>query len=239
MEISSKILEYKSFWLFLTFLTFVISLIITFQMGSPSIGLIGGAFSWIRKMTRKIGYIGIFFVMFLEYIIAPIPSEMILPFAGVLISDGQLYLPLVLFSSTSASLVGSLLLYFIGDKGGRKFIEKYGKYLLLDENHLHSAEKLFAKHGGLVVFVCRMLPGIRTLVSFPAGVGKMNKIKFSLYTLLGSFLWNFSLIWVGILLGANWRLVTNLLSQFEIPILSATFVVFLWFIQKGRNKENQ
>lgn len=239
MKRISKLLEYKSFWFLLTFVTFVISLIITLQMGSPSIGLIGGAFSWIAEVLDKIGYIGIFFVMLLEYIIAPIPSEMILPFAGFLVSKDQFYLPLVLFSATFASLAGSLLLYFIGDKGGRKFIEKYGKYFLLDENHLHSAEKLFAKYGGLVVFACRLLPGIRTIVSFPAGVGKMNKIKFSLYTLLGSFLWNFSLIWIGILLGDNWGLVSDLLSKIEIPILSATVVVFLWFIQKGRNGEHQ
>lgn len=238
MKINSKLLEYKSFWFFLTFVTFVISLVITLQMGSPSIGLIRVAFSWIRQIIDKIGYIGIFSVMMLEYIVAPIPSEMILPFAGFLVSTGQLSLFLVALSATSASLAGSLLLYYIGAKGGRKFIEKYGKYFLLNENHLHSAEKLFAKYGGLVVFASRMLPGIRTLVSFPAGVGKMNKMKFSLYTLLGSFLWNFSLIWIGILLGRNWGLVSSLLSKIEIPILSATVVVFLWFIQKGRNRDH-
>lgn len=233
MKLDATILEYKSFWIILTVLTFVISLLITLQLGSPSVGFIGGAFSWIAAIIDNIGYVGIFLVMVIEYLIAPIPSEMVLPFAGFLVSQNEFSLVLVTISATLASLIGSFLLYFIGAKGGRTFIEKYGKYFLLSENHLNSAENLFTKYGGFIVFAGRMLPGIRTLVSFPAGVGKMNKLKFSLYTLLGSLIWNLGLIWIGMLLGTKWGLVSQFLSEIEIPLLAAAFIIFVWFIKQG------
>lgn len=227
-----KFLDRNIFWLILASVTFTSSLFITYFFSSPSLGLVGNMFTWIAGVINTIGILGIFLIMVLEYIIAPIPSELVLPFSGWLIAKGKFHFLPVILASTAASYFGSMLLYFIGAKGGRTFIEKYGKYFFLSEQHLESAENLFAKYGHFIIFAGRMLPGIRTIVSFPAGLVYMDKIKFSIYTIAGSLLWNCGLIGVGFLLGENWMKVSHIISHFEIPLLLTAVVILLWILYK-------
>lgn len=239
---ANSYLERHLFWVFLGGLIFSISLLLIYLYGSPNTDMVGGLFTWIAKVINKIGLLGIFFIMLLEYIIAPIPSELVLPFSGWLIAQEQFSLFSIIIATTIASYIGSMILYYLGEKGGRTFIEKYGKYILVDQQDLQSAENLFEQYGNIIIFAGRMLPGIRTIVSFPAGLAYMDKARFSLYTLAGSLIWNCSLIGIGMLLRENWIRVSQIISQIEIPILLTAGIFLLWFIYnkmiRNRNKEN-
>ncbi|MBI5742365.1 MAG: DedA family protein, partial [Candidatus Niyogibacteria bacterium] len=132
------------------------------------------------------GYGGVFFLMVLESMIAPVPSEAVMPFAGFLWFLGKMsFWPIVIFS-TLGSIAGSLASYAIGSYGGRPLVLKYGKYLLLNEHHLEDTERFFNRFGGKTIFISRFIPVIRHLISLPAGAGKMNLWRFTIYTALGA-----------------------------------------------------
>src|SRR5271157_1604454 len=158
----------------------------------------------IISFIGSVGYTGVFVLMILESMIMPVPSEAVLPFAGMLVADGHFTLLGVIFFSTLGSIVGSLISYYIGDYGGRPLLDRYGKYLLLDHHHLDLTEKYFQKKGDITIFICRFIPVVRHLISIPAGMGKMNIWKFSIYTIIGAGLWNTFLTYVGIKLKSNW-----------------------------------
>src|SRR3989344_953566 len=150
----------------------------------------GFIFEYIVSVIDKLGYVGIFVFMVLESMVFPIPSEAIMPFAGFLVAQGRLNLYLVIALSALASLIGSLLSYYMGYFGGRKFVHKFGRYFFINEGHLIYTEKFFKNYGEKTIFVGRFIPVVRHLISVPAGIGKMNLIKFSLYTILGAGIWN-------------------------------------------------
>ncbi|NTW32816.1 MAG: DedA family protein, partial [Bacteroidetes bacterium] len=154
----------------------------------------------ITAFIGSIGYAGIFILMVLESMVAPVPSEAVMPFAGMLISKGEFTFAGVLFFSTFGSIVGSVISYYIGYYGGRPLVDRFGKYLLLDHHHLDLTEKYFQKKGDITIFICRFIPVVRHLISIPAGMGKMNIIKFSVYTIIGAGIWNAFLTYVGIIL---------------------------------------
>jgi membrane protein DedA with SNARE-associated domain len=178
-------------------------------------------FEFITQLISSWGYVGIFITMTLESTLVPIPSEAVIPFAGFLAYMGEMNIWLIVLVSTFANLVGSIIAYGIGKYLGRGFIERYGKYVLLNMGHLQLVERWFDKYGSLTVLFSRMLPVVRTVNALPAGIGKMNFPKFCLYTFVGSIPWNLALVFVGYLLKQNW----NILEKYSLYIdILAVFV---------------
>src|SRR3989344_9038650 len=147
------------------------------------------------------GYFGLFILMALESMIAPVPSEVVMPFAGYLVLQGRFDFWIVLLVSGLGSIFGSVLSYYIGFYGGRPFVLRYGKYLLLDKEHLEWTENWFRKQGNKTIFISRFIPVVRHLISIPAGIAKMAIHKFVIYTFLGATIWNFILLYAGFKLG--------------------------------------
>lgn len=184
----------------------------------------------IVNLIDKIGYLGIFTLMVLESCGIPLPSEATMPFSGFLVADGKLNFWAVVLIGTVANLIGSWIAYFIGLKGGRLLIEKYGKYFLISHHDLNIADKWFSKHGEWIVFLGRLLPVIRTYISFPAGIAKMNFKKFSLYTFLGALPWSILFTWLGVKLGKNWEQIRSQLHNFDIVIIILIIFLIILYI---------
>jgi membrane protein DedA with SNARE-associated domain len=193
---------------------------------------------FITSFIAQLGYTGIFFLMILESALIPIPSEIIMPFSGFLSSTGKLDPLLVTFSGSLGNLVGSVLTYYLGIKAGRKFMLKYGKYILLRKKHLATTENLFNKYGDRISFAGRLLPGIRTYVSLPAGIGKTNFTKFVTYTFAGSLVWNSMLTYVGMSLGSNWKNIDKYSVYLDLAALLSVAVFIVWFVYKTKRKSN-
>jgi len=184
------------------------------------------------------GYAGITFLMTLESMVVPVPSEAVMPFAGMLWFSGKMsFWPIVIFS-TIGSIIGSLISYYIGLYGGRPLIKKYGKYLLLSEHDLSLTERFFARFGDKTIFISRFIPVIRHLISIPAGTGKMNIAKFITYTIIGAGLWNAFLTYLGYKLGSNWTEIRKYSEVVDIilVILLIALVVF-YFYKKRKHSE--
>jgi len=176
------------------------------------------------------GYFGVAVLMTLESMVAPVPSEAVMPFAGFLIFEGKFTYTGVIFFSTLGSIVGSMISYFAGAWGGRPFVRRYGRYLLLDEHHLDTTEHFFAKHGDKTIFICRFIPVVRHLISIPAGVGRMNLVKFCIYTIVGAGLWNAFLTYVGYRLKENWIIVRKYSEIVDIIVLAILIIAVAYFI---------
>jgi membrane protein DedA with SNARE-associated domain len=190
----------------------------------------------ITSIITTMSYPGIFFLMILESALIPIPSEIIMPFSGFLASTGKLNYIGVVLAGSFGNLVGSILTYYLGINVGRKVILKYGKYIFFKKKHLELTENLFNKYGDRVSFVGRLLPGIRTYVSLPAGIGKTKFTKFVIYTLAGSLIWNSMLTYVGMKLGSNWKNIDKYSIYLDIAAVLAIAVFLIWFIYTTRRK---
>jgi membrane protein DedA with SNARE-associated domain len=167
------------------------------------------------------------------------PSEVIMPFSGFLVATHRLaYLPVV-FAGAVGNLAGSLLAYYIGWKGGRPLIEKYGKYMLISHHDLDVADRWFGKHGDAIVFFGRLLPIVRTYISFPAGVSKMDVKKFSLYTFLGALPWCALFTWLGVKMQNNWNLIHEKLQKFDFLVAFIILFAVAWYIRRHLQQRNQ
>lgn len=190
--------------------------------------------SWIIHFISSLGYFGVFILMTLESALVPIPSEVTMPFSGSLIASGQFNFWILVVVGTLGNLVGSLLAYWLGAWGQeavvRKVIIKYGKYLLISEHEYDRSERWFRNHGEMFVFVSRVLPVVRTFISLPAGVAKMNLTRFILYTTVGSFIWSFVLTSIGVTLGANWQSLEGYFRKFDVLIVVAGVLVVAWYV---------
>ncbi len=195
-------------------------------------------FQYIVNIIDKLGYIGIFVFMILESMVFPIPSEAVMPFAGFLVAQGKLDFILVAVISGIASLIGSLLSYYIGYFGGRKFLKKFGKYLLIENNSLKWTEKFFNKYGEKTIFIGRFVPVVRHLISIPAGIGKMNLFKFSFYTVIGASVWNVFLLYVGFWLNTKWEMIYEYSSKVDIVIIVLIAVYAVYHIYNFLKKRN-
>lgn len=184
------------------------------------------------------GYTALFLLMALESMIAPIPSEVVMPFAGFLVVQGKFTLLSVALISAFGSVFGSLLSYWIGIFGGRRFILKFGKYLLLDESHLQWTEQFFKKYGEKTIFISRFIPVVRHLISIPAGIGKMRIGRFMAYTFAGGLIWNTFLAWVGVKLRERWEIVHNYSSQIDYVMVGILVIVFVWFVYRHVKKRS-
>jgi membrane protein DedA with SNARE-associated domain len=193
---------------------------------------------FITSFIGQLGYSGIFFLMILESALIPIPSEIIMPFSGFLSSTGRLDPFLVTLSGSLGNVVGSVLTYYLGIKAGRKVILKYGKYILFRKEHLEITENLFRRYGDKISFAGRLLPGIRTYVSLPAGIGKTDFKKFVIYSFAGSLVWNSMLVYVGMNLGRNWKNIEKYSVYLDVAAVLSVAVFIVWFVYKTKRKSN-
>lgn len=175
--------------------------------------------TYITQIINHVGYASIFILMVMESMVFPVPSEAVMPFAGFLIAEKTFTFWQVVLFSTCGSIVGSLISYFAGYYGGLPFVKKFGRYLLLDTQELATAEKFFKKRGDITILVCRFIPVIRHLISIPAGIGKMNLVKFSIFTIIGAGLWNAFLAYVGFVLKSNWAEVMQYSKIMDIAVV--------------------
>jgi membrane protein DedA with SNARE-associated domain len=195
-----------------------------------------GLTEWIAVTAVAVigaaGYPGVFFLMMLESMVFPVPSEAVMPFAGFLIVDGQFTFTGVILASTLGSIVGSLVSYAIGFYGGKPFIHRFGKYLLLNNNHLDLSQRFFTKNGEITILISRFIPIVRHLISIPAGFGKMNLAKFSVYTIIGACLWNAFLTYVGFKLKSNWSEVMKYSHIIDLVVIGVLGIAALYYLYK-------
>jgi len=191
----------------------------------------------ILNFFASSGYLSVFVLMVAESMVFPVPSEAVLPPAGLLIAQNKFNLIGVIVAASLGSFVGSALSYLIGKYGGRPFIDKYGKYLLLNHEDLNKSENFFKKHGDGAIFICRFIPVIRHLISLPAGLGKMNFLKFTIFTVTGATIWNCFLIFIGVRWGQKgWDLLMEYSQMFDILILIIIIISVIYFIKRHLKK---
>lgn len=192
--------------------------------------------NYIVQLVSSNGYLSVFILMTLESALVPIPSEIVMPFAGYLVFLKKLDFVLVGLTGATANLAGSLIAYLIGLYVGRAAVLKYGKYVLLREKHLKIAEKWFSRHGDKTILISRMLPVIRTVISLPAGFARMNFKKFITYTFVGSLPWNFFLTYLGFVLAEKWETILNFAHYADVAVLGAAALIVVWLALKKMKK---
>lgn len=211
--------------------------------GHSMIELVSNLVLVITDVINKLGYFGIALGMFIESACIPLPSELVLPLGGFMIAEGRLTLLGANIAVTIGSILGSSLAYLVGLYGGRAFILKYGKYFFVSRDSFYKAEKTFNKYGVRAVFFGRLLPVIRTFISLPAGITKMNFLKFIVYSVLGMLPWNFALIFLGYKFSENYEVVVRpIFKKFEhiviIGMVLIVAVVAFLYIKKKFCKES-
>ncbi len=179
-----------------------------------------------------IGYVGVFLLMVAESMVLPVPSEAVMPFAGFVVAEGTLSWAGVIASATLGSIVGSLIGYAIGRFGGKPFVTRFGRYLLLDQRDLDATDRFFVKRGSLTILVCRFIPIVRHLISIPAGMGSMRLLPFCLFTILGAGLWNTFLTWCGFALRSNWQAIMRYSHWIDIAVLVILAGLLVWYVSR-------
>jgi membrane protein DedA with SNARE-associated domain len=188
---------------------------------------------FIVAVISSMGYAGVALLMAIESACVPLPSEIIMPFAGYLVYAGRFNLWAVGVAGAVGCVVGSLVAYYVGLKGGRPFVEKYGRYILVSPRDLDLADRWFARYGEVIVFASRLLPVVRTFIAFPAGVARMNLARFTLYTFLGSLPWCIGLAYVGQILGEQWdknETLKTWFHHFDFLIGIAILAAAVWWV---------
>ncbi|MGD0171663.1 MAG: DedA family protein [Halobacteriota archaeon] len=195
--------------------------------------------NFVISVIEQLGYAGVFVAMGLESACIPLPSEVIMPFAGYVVWKGELTLIGVTLVGTAGCLAGSLVAYFVGAHGGLPLLERYGKYVLIRKSELGRAHTWFERYGEIAVFISRVLPIVRTFISLPAGVARMDVKKFSLYTVLGSLPWCFGLAYVGVLLGPHWSDLEALFRYLDIVVIAGIIGLFGYLIYHRKRIVNR
>lgn len=189
--------------------------------------------SFIVAVISATGYLGVVALMAIESACIPLPSEVIMPFAGYLVSIGQFSLVGAATAGALGCNLGSTVAYYVAAKGGRPAVERWGRYVLMGPGDLERTEKFFAHYGSLTVFVGRLLPVVRTFIAFPAGLARMPMLKFQLYTFVGSWPWCFALAYIGVKLGERWNsdpTFRRLFHEFDALIVAVLLAGFAWFV---------
>jgi membrane protein DedA with SNARE-associated domain len=192
--------------------------------------ILAAVFVFIKSVIAAMGPSGIAVLMAIESACIPLPSELIMPFAGYLVFEGSMNLFLVATAGAIGCNLGSLVAYEIGSFGGRPLVERYGRWILMGRRELELADRFFARYGELAVFIGRLLPVIRTFIALPAGVSRMPRGRFHLYTFLGSWPWCFALAYAGMKLGENWRYLGKYFHQLDAVIGVLLLTGFAWFV---------
>lgn len=192
---------------------------------------------WVLIIMEKFGYLGIVFAMFAENVFPPIPSELIMPAAGFAVARGDLNLIMVILAGTLGSVLGALPLYYLGRIFNKErlviFTENYGKYVFVKPEDILSSNEWFNKHGKKAVFFGRMVPGIRSLISIPAGMNQMPLLSFLILTALGSSIWTTLLTLAGYHFGKNYELIATILAPYsKIFLLLAVVIIIGWFVKR-------
>ncbi len=182
------------------------------------------------------GYLGIFLLMTIESSFIPFPSEIVLVPAGYLASQGQMSVTLIMLSGVGGSIVGAFINYYLAYKLGRKLLKKYGKYFFIKEDALVKMDTFFEKHGHISTFTGRLIPGIRQLISIPAGLAHMNLAVFSFYTALGAGIWAFILVMLGYFIGENQALIDTYLKQILGVVMVLLVLLGMWYYKYQKNK---
>jgi membrane protein DedA with SNARE-associated domain len=204
--------------------------------------LVSAVVSPIVEVISAAGYAGIAVLMAIESACIPLPSEVIMPFAGYLVSIGQLSL---IGAATAGALgcnVGSTIAYYVAAKGGRPAFERWGSYVLVSPADMDRAERFFQRYGAITVFVGRLLPVVRTFIAFPAGLARMPMLKFQVYTFLGSWPWCFALAYVGYVLGERWHsdpTFRSVFHEFDILIVFVIVAGAAWFVWSRWREKNR
>jgi len=189
--------------------------------------------AWIVAVISAAGYAGVAGLMAIESACIPLPSEIIMPFAGYLASTGRFSLWAVATAGAVGCNIGSTIAYVIGARGGRRLAERWGHYVLLNPGDLDRAERFFQRFGGAAVLIARLLPIVRTFIALPAGIARMPIVPFQLYTFVGSWPWCYALAYVGCLLGTTWQTdprLRSFLHRFDIAIAALLGVGLTWFV---------
>lgn len=204
----------------------------------------------VTQIYDAVGYVGVALWVALESVIVPIPSELVLPFAGFLVGEGTSIEPLtgqpwsillVTIAGTIGATIGALVAYAIGYFGGRPVLERWGSVLRITPDDLDRTDRFFARHGSKAAFFGRLIPVVRSLVSFAAGIAHMPLVPFTVFTALGSLPFTFALVFAGVQLGANWETIGDVLKRFEyliLALLGLAVLAFVWFrfIRPRRHK---
>lgn len=191
------------------------------------------------------GYVGIALLMAIESACIPLPSEIIMPFAGYLVSTGRFDLYLAATAGAIGCNLGSIVAYEVGKRGGRPVAERWGRYLLIGPGELDAADRFFARWGSIAVLIGRLLPVIRSFIAFPAGVARMRLVPFHVYTFIGSWPWCFGLAWVGMTLGDKWNSDPRVKAAFHRAdlaigiVLVALVAFYIWHRVRGLKRSRQ
>ncbi|MDT7879681.1 MAG: DedA family protein [Candidatus Hydrothermia bacterium] len=195
--------------------------------------------NFFSNIIYEIGYVGVMVLMAMESMIFPVPSEAVMPFTGFLVYEEKFSWIGVFIFSTLGSIIGSSISYLMGLYGGRAFILKYGKYFLLEKEHLEITEKFFSKYGEITILISRFIPVVRHLISIPAGMARMNFMKFIIFTTIGASAWNMFLAYVGYILKSNWKEIMKYSKVFDLIVISAIFLLSVYFLYKQFKKSKQ
>lgn len=191
----------------------------------------------IEQVIRTMGYPGISLLMLVENLFPPIPSEVVMPFAGFLVDEGDMSFILVLIAGTVGAGLGAVVIYFVGalvtEHQTRTWIERNGKWFLMSVEDYDRASQSFDKYGNIMILAGRLIPGVRSLISLPAGLKRMNFLVFSGLTLIGTILWNGVLITGGLILGRNWQMILSFLDTYELIVwVTAGLLLFIYIFRR-------
>ncbi|MEI7904599.1 MAG: DedA family protein [Candidatus Firestonebacteria bacterium] len=186
----------------------------------------------IRPIIDLLGYWGIVLAMTIESACIPLPSELIMPYGGILVSEGKFTLFGIALAGAFGCLIGSVITYWIGLKGGRPLLEKYGKYILITKHDMDLADRFFEKYGSWATFISRLLPVVRTFISLPAGIAKTPFLKFCIHTFTGSFIWCGVLGWVGVKFGDNRQFLKDIMHRFDLAIFLLLIAGLVWYVKR-------
>ncbi|WP_373480274.1 DedA family protein [Geminocystis sp.] len=196
---------------------------------------------WITNTMNSLGYVGIALLMFAENLFPPIPSELIMPLAGFTVSQGKMHLIPAIFAGVIGTILGAFPWYYLGkivdESRLEKLADKYGKWIFVSGSDINKANKWFNQYGNIAVFLGRLVPGVRTLISLPAGINNMNLSSFVIYSTIGTIIWVSLLTVAGYVLGDNFSLIEKYIAPLsKIALLSIGFLFVIWIIRKQRRK---
>jgi membrane protein DedA with SNARE-associated domain len=192
--------------------------------------LLGLLAAFVIGTITQLGYGGVVVLMAIESACIPLPSEVIMPFAGYLVSRGELNLLLVGVAGAVGCVLGSIVAYYVGAYGGRRVLERYGRYVLISARDLGRADRWFERWGEVSVFIGRLLPVVRTFIAFPAGVSRMAMGRFIAYTFAGSLIWSIALAYAGLQLGAHWGTLGGYFHRFDAVIGGLIVLAGAWWV---------
>lgn len=194
---------------------------------------------FITSVISSMGYTGVALLMAIESAAVPLPSEVIMPFSGFLVTSGRFSLLGLALAGAIGSVIGSLVTYALGYYGGRRLILRYGRYVLISPEDLAMTERFFARFGSLSSLIGRVLPVVRTFISIPAGIGKVPLKPFVFYTFVGSFVWSYFLAWLGMIMGDNWHGLETYFRKFDLIVGIVLVAGIAWWIWRHfrRRKE--